>query len=138
MRNLQSLSSTFPRGWPAIGLLFLRVVIGITALVESGLYFSSSGLDPKRIGIGVVLAVSGLLLLIGLRTALASVIFASVKFAALFSWIDRAGAADSRWAALYAIAIAVAVALLGPGSVSLDCRLFGPREIIIPPESRRF
>ena len=32
---------------------------------------------------------------------------------------------------------AVAVALLGPGALSLDCRLFGPREIVIPTPTRR-
>jgi uncharacterized membrane protein YphA (DoxX/SURF4 family) len=38
--------------------------------------------------------------------------------------------------ALILIALmAVAVALLGPGAFSLDARLFGRREIVIPPVS---
>jgi hypothetical protein len=32
---------------------------------------------------------------------------------------------------------AVALALLGPGAFSLDGRLFGRREIVIPPSSRK-
>jgi uncharacterized membrane protein YphA (DoxX/SURF4 family) len=117
-------------------------VIGVTALVESAQYFSGFGLEPKGLLVGLVLVVSGILLLIGLRTAPASVVFASFKLATLVSWIGiswvgRARAADSPSAALYAIAIAIAVALLGPGSVSLDARLYGPREIIIPAAKRR-
>jgi uncharacterized membrane protein YphA (DoxX/SURF4 family) len=117
-------------------------VIGVTALVESALYFSGFGLEPKGLLVGLVLVVSGTLLLIGLRTAAASVVFASVKLASLVSWIGvswvgRARVADSASTALYAIAIAIAVALLGPGSVSLDARLHGPREIIIPGANRR-
>jgi uncharacterized membrane protein YphA (DoxX/SURF4 family) len=37
---------------------------------------------------------------------------------------------------LFVMVIAVAVALLGPGAYSLDARLFGRREVIIPPVSR--
>jgi len=137
VRNLQRLFSTFPRGWPAIGLLLLRIVIGVTALVESGLYVSGSGLEPKGFFLGSVLVVSGALLLIGYQTVPASLVFASAKLATLLSWVGRPRASDSPWATLYAISIAVAVALIGPGSVSLDCRLYGPREIIIPAGERR-
>ncbi|HEX3543577.1 MAG TPA: hypothetical protein VHT31_03545 [Candidatus Acidoferrum sp.] len=34
------------------------------------------------------------------------------------------------------IVMAAAIALLGPGAFSLDARLFGRREILIPPPSR--
>ena len=40
-------------------------------------------------------------------------------------------------AALSAIIAAVAVFLLGPGALSLDARLFGRREISIPPDPKR-
>jgi uncharacterized membrane protein YphA (DoxX/SURF4 family) len=36
--------------------------------------------------------------------------------------------------ALFVLADAVALVLLGPGAVSMDARLFGRREIIIPPD----
>ncbi len=52
------------------------------------------------------------------------------------SLLGRQRAGDSPWAAIYAISIAIAVALIGPGSVSLDCRLYGPREVIIPAADR--
>jgi uncharacterized membrane protein YphA (DoxX/SURF4 family) len=36
---------------------------------------------------------------------------------------------------ILATTIAVSIALLGPGAFSVDARLFGRREIIIPPSS---
>ena len=36
--------------------------------------------------------------------------------------------------ALFVLADAVALVLLGPGALSMDARLFGRREIIIPPD----
>jgi len=41
-----------------------------------------------------------------------------------------------RLAALILIVDAAALALLGPGALSLDARLFGRREIIIPHDPR--
>ncbi len=39
-------------------------------------------------------------------------------------------------AALMTIADAVAISLLGPGAFSIDARLFGPREIVVPRDVR--
>jgi hypothetical protein len=137
-KELQHLFRTFPRGWPAIGLFLLRAVIAITAFDESAAYFSGSQAAPISIAIGLGLALAGSLLLIGLRTSLASALFVSIKFAILFGGVGSvATASRSPRAALYAVAIAIAVALLGPGAVSLDCRLFGHREIVIPAMERR-
>jgi uncharacterized membrane protein YphA (DoxX/SURF4 family) len=113
-------------------------VIGITASTESILSLSGSGGGWKGLALGLVLATSGLLLLIGLRTTLASAAFACVKFAILASWVGRpaANTIGSPWETLYGLTIAIAVALLGPGSISMDSRLLGPREIIIPSDER--
>jgi len=43
---------------------------------------------------------------------------------------------DVRLMACGMIVAAVALALLGPGAFSLDGRLFGRREIVIPPATR--
>jgi uncharacterized membrane protein YphA (DoxX/SURF4 family) len=120
-------------------LLLLRTVIGVAAVAESVFYFSGSEIGPKSLIAGLVLAVSGVVLLIGFRTQLAGIVFALTKFLVLISWVGRPAGDPiaSLWADLYAVSIAVAVVLLGPGSVSLDNRLFGPREIIIPGTTRR-
>jgi uncharacterized membrane protein YphA (DoxX/SURF4 family) len=39
-------------------------------------------------------------------------------------------------AALMTIANAVVISLLGPGAFSVDARLFGPREIVVPRDER--
>ncbi len=44
---------------------------------------------------------------------------------------------DSSLPILLAATILVAILLLGPGAFSVDARLFGRREIIIPPISRK-
>jgi len=40
---------------------------------------------------------------------------------------------DSKEAIVFAIAVLFGIVVLGPGAFSLDARLFGRREIIIPP-----
>jgi uncharacterized membrane protein YphA (DoxX/SURF4 family) len=72
---------------------------------------------------------SGGLLLIGLLTPFAAAVVAlgAVNFA--FS--------EAKWPPVAGAFIAAAVALLGPGGFSIDARLFGRREIIIPPVTGR-
>jgi len=57
----------------------------------------------------------------------------------LFAWFPKINAAQPvtlMTAALFAV-IALAVICLGPGAYSLDARLFGRREIIIPTRSAK-
>jgi len=107
-------------------------------LAESGSYFFGPGLEPKRIVVGVVLAASGSMVTMGLWTPIASVVLAAVMLVNSFSRAGRPVANPNALpVALYVIAIAIAVALLGPGAHSLDCRRVGPREVIIPKPTRR-
>ena len=75
--------------------------------------------------------VCGLFLLVGLWTPAAAAAFAVVKL------VVSAAGAGATWEAICPVTIAVAVALLGPGALSVDCRLYGPREIVIPPAEKR-
>jgi uncharacterized membrane protein YphA (DoxX/SURF4 family) len=43
---------------------------------------------------------------------------------------------DATLPAILVVVIAAGIVLLGPGALSVDARLFGRREIIIPPSSR--
>lgn len=84
--------------------------------------------------IAVLVAVVGLALLVGLLTPLAGAAAAIghlVMCASTFLAND-AGNQSRAFAALDLAVMSVAVVLLGPGAFSVDARLFGRREIIIP------
>ena len=75
-----------------------------------------------------------LLLLLGFLTPLVS---ASVCLAAIFASLSHLQSLPTDLynvdpSAICCILVAVAVAFLGPGAFSLDARMFGRREIIIP------
>lgn len=79
-------------------------------------------------------AISGVLLLIGYLTQIAGALAAFSTLARMLLWfsVRDARLSDSLLAIVLEIAIAIALAFLGPGAWSLDARLFGRREIIIP------
>jgi uncharacterized membrane protein YphA (DoxX/SURF4 family) len=83
---------------------------------------------------GSLAVASGISLLIGFLTPIAGVLVSVL--AAM--WISIGPAANpslcaSTLSVAFLAAVAFAVVLLGPGAFSLDARLFGLREIIIPP-----
>jgi uncharacterized membrane protein YphA (DoxX/SURF4 family) len=116
--------SSFPCGAPGFGLLLVRVVLAVGAILRGVTAFSAGPL-----WLGALAMASGALLLIGLLTPFAAAVVAlgAVNFA--FS--------EAKWPPVAGAFIAAAVALLGPGGFSIDARLFGRREIIIPPVTGR-
>ncbi len=90
-----------------------------------------------RLTVGLLAGASGASLLIGFLTPLG--VFAGLVTIGLAWWWPPLGSPvglDEMLAVLSAIA-AVALFLLGPGALSLDARLFGRREISIPPDRDR-
>jgi len=81
-----------------------------------------------------LLVVSGLCLLIGLLTPLMSVLVGVASAGNAISWLSppAGNLFEGKLAALEMIVMAAAIGLLGPGAFSLDARLFGRREIVIP------
>jgi len=73
----------------------------------------------------------GLLLLLGFLTPAAAMLATLISFGAVLG-LSAPSLAGSTTASLFATAIAVSLACLGPGAFSLDARRYGRREIVIP------
>jgi hypothetical protein len=120
-------------------LLLLRGAVGGTLLVLGGTYLAHIGHSGwSSLAVGLLAAASGASLLIGFLTPLG--VLAGLVAIGLALWWPPLGTSvllNGELAALLVVIAAAAVALLGPGALSLDARLFGRREISIPRDRSR-
>ncbi len=129
---MQRLFSTFPGGRPGAGLLLLRAAVGGTLLVLGGTCLAHARqAGGSNLAAGLLAAASGASLLIGFLTPWA--VLAGLAGLVLYSPSSGTPALmNGKLAALLVVVVGAAVALLGPGALSVDARLFGRREIRIP------
>jgi len=129
--------SAFPGGWPAVALLLLRLIVGVSALGQGVLCLTQT-LTWMSLLRAALLIPCGLCVLIGFATPIASLVVAFGILVMSTTWhaLPSERLVGCKPASFQMIAISLSVAMLGPGSLSLDARLFGRREIVIPPSSR--
>jgi uncharacterized membrane protein YphA (DoxX/SURF4 family) len=84
--------------------------------------------------VGVVAALTAALLLMGFMTPFAGALAAVESAGIALSWLPSPtpNTLGAGVAAVLPVTAAAAIALLGPGAISVDAALFGRREIAIP------
>jgi uncharacterized membrane protein YphA (DoxX/SURF4 family) len=119
--------------------MLLRAAVGVTLLVQ-GMTYLADRENPRfvRLAVGLLAVASGVSLLIGFLTPFASVLAGLSSAGVALSWFPAptSNLFDTRLSLVFVVIMAAAIALIGPGAFSLDGRLFGRREIIIPHASR--
>jgi hypothetical protein len=118
----------FPTGRPGAALLLVRVALGLMLM---------DGVSPGLARLGspwflVAPAVVTFALFLGILTPLMAVLCIVLEVG---TFISAGGTIE----AVHACAVldAVAIGLLGPGAYSVDARLFGRRQVVIPESSER-
>jgi uncharacterized membrane protein YphA (DoxX/SURF4 family) len=131
--------STFPSGKPGIGLLLLRAGVGATAIVQGVVYLADlEHLTLWAWAIGLLAIIGGVFLLIGFLTKAACVLATLANIAVALPWLPAPplNLFNGKLSLIFVSIMGAAIILLGPGAFSLDRRLFGRREIIIPHRTR--
>lgn len=119
---LRRLFSTFAQGWPGVGLLLMRFVLGM-ALIWRAVGRLSSDPSTHMTVLSVLGIGAGLLLLMGLWTPVAATLVVAIELWKVY-W--KLG---DPWIYILLATIAAAIAMLGPGFWSVDSRLYGWRRI---------
>jgi len=132
--KLLRLYSAFPGGLPGISLLLLRVVFAITLLVQGGLYLGGPEPTPGAWFVGLAALAAGILMLIGFLTPIVGTLVGVGAIGIGLSLLPASVPTlfDSRTPIVLAVTMLLTIIVLGPGAVSVDARIFGRREIIIP------
>ena len=119
--------SAFPGGWPGLGLLLLRALVGVTLIAQSLTYIGSTKLSALSWVVTALVLIIASCLLVGFMTPIAAMIIGLGAIALALSSLFQ-----TNQTLLDVIVLPIAIALLGPGAFSIDARMFGRREILIP------
>jgi putative oxidoreductase len=119
---VQRLFSTFPNSWPGIGLLILRLAAGLSLAAVVHVAGDLEGVTSlfARCVVGGV----AVLIWIGLWTPIAAVTGAAIQIIVI-TFAHQFNLSLAVFAA-----VALSLAMLGPGAWSFDARLFGRKRII--------
>jgi putative oxidoreductase len=135
---LLTMFSSFPDEWPGAGLLLLRAATG-AGFVAQGVAYLGGKQAPAAItsAVAAFMVIIGALLLIGSLSRWAALLAATTNLLSVLPWFPgpRIGLFETPITTMLAAVIATALVCLGPGAFSVDARLFGRREVIIPKTS---
>lgn len=121
---LQRLYSMFPNGLPGLGLLLLRlvcsafVIVGDVTRILAGSYIPTLILESTEVA-------GAALLVVGLWTPVAGILIVLVELCLAFS------GGNSIENSILLAALGAALAVLGPGSHSIDAKRYGRRRVEI-------
>ena len=121
---LQRLFSMFPNGWPGRGLFLLRIVAGILPIYD-GVARLMGAAPQGSVALQVAAAGAGVFLLAGFWTPVAGALLAVANI-----WFALSGTGHLRTSILLAT-MGTAIAVLGPGAVSIDALVFGRKRLDI-------
>ena len=115
----------------------LRIVFALTLLAQGGYCLQEAHGAVGAWLVGLSALAAGTLLLIGFLTPVAGVVVGVVGLGVGSSLLPACESSlfDSKAALVFAGTMLVEIVVLGPGAFSIDARIFGRREIIIPPAS---
>ena len=125
--SVQRLFSTFADGWPGGGLLAQRLLTG-GALVYCGVTCATVNPICGAVVPESIAAVAGVLLIAGAWTPIAGAVVGIVE--ASLAFLSPAHATFP----LFLAVLGATLAMIGPGTWSLDAWLFG-RKRIVPPDA---
>ena len=133
--TLQRLFSTFPSSWPGFGLLLLRCSLGIALTYSGTVGLLGNAPGPVAFAQHAIAIIWGILLIAGLWTPVMGTLVAVDAL-----WIAlsmRSLAREDTWIHIFVAAVAVSLAMLGPGAWSIDAHLFGRKRIDLSSRGRR-
>lgn len=109
----------------------MRTLVAVTLIARALTYIASGQPGALKWSVTAIVFVTASCLLVGFLTpVVATVVGLSAAALAVSSVFDV------NQTLLNVIVLTVAIALLGPGAFSLDARMFGRREILIPSTPR--
>jgi uncharacterized membrane protein YphA (DoxX/SURF4 family) len=127
----------FPGRGAGLALLTLRVMSGVAAIAVGAAYADGWSIAWISRVVGVILVLDGLLLALGLFTRLAGIIAPALASAVAFHWLlpPSPWLIEIRAVAIPFAVICLSLVALGPGAYSIDARLFGRKQLRIPPRT---
>ena len=119
---MQRLFSTFPNSWPGLGLLVLRFATGLSLTAVADMVAGLS--DTASLFARCAVTGAAILICIGLWTPLAALAAVAIQIVVIIF------AHQFNMSLAVSAAAALSLAMLGPGSWSIDARLFGRKRIL--------